>query len=93
MIWSCVGDAVRCNSRAELLLAEAETGAGAGRLAPEEGFTQAGEGAVSKPEFRSGENGPGDGDGVDKPGDGGPKVEAGDLTEAASMWAKETGNE
>lgn len=73
---------MRCNSRAELLLAEAETGAGAGRLEPEEVFAQAEEGAMSNPESCSGKYGRGDADGVDE---GDPNAVLGDLTEAASM--------
>lgn len=79
---------MRCNSRAELvllvLLAVAETGDGAGRLGPE--VSAQGEGGTSNPELRSGKNGPGD-----AARDGDPNAGVGDLTEAASMWAKETG--
>ena len=77
---------MRCNSRAELvllLLAVAEIGEGAGRFGPE-GSAQV-EGGTSNPEFRSGKNGPGD-----AASDGVPSAGVGDLTEAASMWAKET---
>ena len=69
---------MRCNSTAELLLAAADTGDGAGRLGPEGVFAQVEEVGTSKPEFRSGRNGVCDAGGVDKSSDNNPGAGLGD---------------